>query len=94
MLAFVAVAGSGRLRVEWRVMTLVSRATGLPISGKAIRTPMLGFVELAPAELWILDQAPFQRLRRINQLAFSHYVYPGAQHTRFLHTLSVLEMGR
>jgi HD superfamily phosphohydrolase len=74
-------------------MTLVSRATGLPLSGKAIRTPMLGFVELAPAELWILDQPPFQRLRRINQLGFSHYVYPGAQHTRFLHTLSVLEMG-
>jgi uncharacterized protein len=74
-------------------VTLLARSSALPPRPRSIRTPVLGFVELQPAELFLLDQPPFQRLRRIHQLAFSHYVYPGAEHSRFLHTLSVLEMG-
>ncbi len=41
--------------------------------------------------LWQLMQTrPFQRLRRIKQLAFSEMVFPGATHTRFAHSLGVL----
>jgi HD superfamily phosphohydrolase len=74
-------------------MSLVRRETGWPTRARAIRTPVLGFVELDPFELWLVDQPAFQRLRRIHQLAFSHYVFPGADHSRFLHTLSVVELG-
>lgn len=74
-------------------MTLLKRSQGWPPALRAIRTPVLGFVELDPFELWLIDQPAFQRLRRIHQLAFSHYVFPGADHSRFLHTLSVVEMG-
>ena len=37
-------------------------------------------------------QSAFQRLRRIGQLAFTNYVYPGAMHTRFEHSLGVMHM--
>lgn len=35
----------------------------------------------------IVDTNEFQRLRRISQLGFTSYVYPGAVHTRFSHCL-------
>jgi HD superfamily phosphohydrolase len=34
----------------------------------------------------------FQRLRYIKQLSLTNYVYPGAMHTRFEHSLGVVEM--
>lgn len=45
--------------------------------------------------LWRLVQsAPVQRLRRIKQLGFSDFVYPGATHTRFSHVLGAMQMAR
>jgi uncharacterized protein len=38
----------------------------------------------------VIDQPAFQRLRRIRQLAWTEYVYPGALHTRFEHSLGVM----
>ena len=35
-------------------------------------------------------QPAFQRLRRIRQLAWTDYVYPGAMQTRFEHSLGVM----
>jgi hypothetical protein len=45
--------------------------------------------------LWDLVQsAPVQRLRRIKQLGFSEFVYPGATHSRFSHVLGAMQMAR
>jgi HD superfamily phosphohydrolase len=45
--------------------------------------------------LWDLVQsAPIQRLRRIKQLGFSEFVYPGATHSRFSHVLGAMQMAR
>ena len=45
--------------------------------------------------LWELIQTPaMQRLRRIKQLGFSEFVYPGATHTRFSHVLGAMHMAR
>ncbi|MEJ0011862.1 MAG: HD domain-containing protein [Bauldia sp.] len=45
--------------------------------------------------LWdLLQTAPLQRLRRIRQLGFSEFVYPGATHTRFSHSLGAMQMAR
>lgn len=38
----------------------------------------------------MISQPAFQRLRRIRQLAWTDYVYPGAMHTRFEHSLGVM----
>jgi HD superfamily phosphohydrolase len=45
--------------------------------------------------LWeLLQSAPIQRLRRIKQLGFSEFVYPGATHSRFSHVLGAMQMAR
>lgn len=61
--------------------------------GKALfefRCPVHGFVTLDEWEREIISQAPFQRLRRIRQLAWTDQVYPGAMHTRFERSLGVM----
>nr|MDO8109454.1 HD domain-containing protein [Candidatus Sigynarchaeota archaeon] len=40
----------------------------------------------------LIDSLPFQRLRRVRQLAGTEYVYPGATHTRFEHSLGVMHL--
>jgi HD superfamily phosphohydrolase len=45
--------------------------------------------------LWrIVQTRPFQRLRRIKQLGFSDFVYPGATHSRLLHSAGVFHTAR
>ena len=55
-----------------------------------IRCPVHGFIRLNDWEMGIISQPAFQRLRRIRQLAWTDYVYPGAMHTRFEHSLGVM----
>lgn len=45
--------------------------------------------------LWkVVQTRPFQRLRRIKQLGFSDFVYPGATHTRLLHSAGVFHTAK
>jgi uncharacterized protein len=55
-----------------------------------IRCPIHGFVTLNDWEWEIISQPAFQRLRRIRQLGWTDYIYPGAMHTRFEHSLGVM----
>ncbi len=59
-----------------------------------IRDPIHGFIELEPDELRIVKHPVFQRLRRIKQLALAYFLYPGATHTRFEHSLGVYELAK
>lgn len=43
-------------------------------------------------EIEIINSVNFQRLREIRQLPFADFVYPGATHTRFDHSLGTLHM--
>ncbi len=54
------------------------------------RDPVHGFIEVYDRELDIINTKAFQRLRRIKQLALTHYVYHGANHTRFGHSIGVM----
>jgi len=42
----------------------------------------------------VLNTRPMQRLRRIKQLGFSDFVYPGACHSRFAHSVGVFHTAR
>jgi HD superfamily phosphohydrolase len=45
--------------------------------------------------LWrVIQTPPFQRLRRIRQLGFSEFIFPGATHTRFAHSIGVFHTAR
>ena len=59
---------------------------------KQIRDVIYGFIELDEQEQAIVNHPVFQRLRHIRQLAFTEMVYPGACHTRFEHSLGVMQM--
>ena len=58
-----------------------------------IRDPVHSLIPIHSDEAYLLDlidTPEFQRLRRINQLGVSTITYPGAEHTRFSHSLGVL----
>lgn len=60
---------------------------------KIFNDPVYGFVSYTHPILFELIEHPyFQRLRRIKQLGLTHYVYPGALHTRFHHALGALHL--
>ena len=56
-----------------------------------IRDPVHGFIKINDIERDIINSPPFQRLRYIRQLALTYLVYPGAEHSRFSHSLGVME---
>ena len=42
----------------------------------------------------LIDSEVFQRLRRIKQLGLASFVYPGAEHTRFSHSLGAFHLAK
>src|SRR5579862_982954 len=44
--------------------------------------------------LKLIDTREFQRLRRIKQLGFTEFVFPGANHSRFSHSIGVMQTAR
>ncbi len=61
---------------------------------KVIRDPIHDYIELDELALALIDTPEVQRLRRIKQLGFSNLVYPGANHTRFEHSLGVYHLAK
>lgn len=53
------------------------------------RDPVHGTLPFTDAETAVIDSPEFQRLRAIKQLGFADVSFPGATHTRFLHSLGV-----
>lgn len=54
-----------------------------------IKDAIYGYLIISKNQKEIIDTYPMQRLRRIRQLAGSEYVYMGATHCRFSHSLGV-----
>lgn len=69
-----------------------------PLQPKVLRDPVHNLITL-PAEdrelmLGLIDRPEFQRLRRIRQLGVSFLTYPGAEHSRWVHSLGVQHVAR
>ena len=56
------------------------------------RCPVHGFINVNDWERSVIDHPVFQRLRRVRQLGWTDYVYPGGTHTRFEHSLGVMHV--
>ncbi|GAB5411790.1 MAG: hypothetical protein ChlgKO_09040 [Chlamydiales bacterium] len=59
---------------------------------KKIYDPVHGFIRLDAHEMRLIDSLPFQRLHYIHQLGCALFVYPGATHKRFEHSLGTMEV--
>lgn len=60
---------------------------------KIVNDPVYGFLRIPSPFLFDLFEHPlFQRLRRIKQLGLTHYVFPGATHTRLQHALGAMHL--
>ena len=64
-----------------------------------VRDPIYNYIDFTKssgngeiAEKDIIDTPPFQRLRQIHQLQSAWIVYPGAEHTRFQHSLGTMHL--
>jgi HD superfamily phosphohydrolase len=59
---------------------------------KVVLDPVHGYIELDDFIQELLATPQMQRLRRVRQLGFSNLVYPGANHTRFEHSLGAMHL--
>lgn len=60
---------------------------------KIINDPVFGFITIDDELIYqIISHPYYQRLRRIHQMAFALLVYPGAVHTRLLHSLGAYHL--
>ena len=60
---------------------------------KIINDPVFGFIQLESDLQYDVVQHPYvQRLSRIRQLGLSNMVYPGAMHSRFLHSIGAMHL--
>jgi HD superfamily phosphohydrolase len=63
---------------------------------KTIRDPIHNIIQFDKESdallLELIDTQEFQRLRQIKQLGLSSFTYPGAEHTRFAHSIGVTHL--
>ena len=59
---------------------------------KIIQDPLNGPIKVTADFQRLIDTREFQRLRYIRQLGMCHLVFPGANHTRFEHSLGTMHL--
>ena len=59
---------------------------------RRVRGNLHGSIDVSTLEDKVIAHPIFQRLRRIKQTAFLSFVFPGASHTRFEHSLGTMHL--
>lgn len=59
---------------------------------RKVRDNLHGTIPFSEVERVVIDSPEFQRLRRVGQTSFVRYVFPGAVHTRFEHSLGTMHL--
>lgn len=62
--------------------------------GNGLRDNLYGFIPIPQRFMALIDTMEFQRLRYIKQLALATQVFPGAEHTRFTHSIGTFHLMR
>ena len=65
----------------------------MEVEKKFIRDSVYGDISFNEFEIKVMDQSQFQRLRRIKQLGLINLIFPGANHTRFEHSIGTMYLG-
>ncbi|KAG7228251.1 hypothetical protein INR49_009112 [Caranx melampygus] len=80
--------GVGRLGDRLKILHSLSKLWHVEAEpSKVFNDPIHGHVELHPLLIKIIDTPQFQRLRYIKQLGGTYFVFPGACHNRFEHSI-------
>ncbi|KAF8518890.1 hypothetical protein JB92DRAFT_3087920 [Gautieria morchelliformis] len=61
---------------------------------REIKCPVHGYISVSRLITSIIDTPQFQRLRYLKQLGTSYFVWPGASHNRFEHSLGVFHLSK
>lgn len=67
-------------------------ATKIDFNYKTVNDPIHGSISLSRTEVNVIETSTFQRLRNLKQLGLADFVFPGATHSRFAHSLGVLHI--
>lgn len=59
---------------------------------KVVRDPIHMEIPIYPLEVLFMDTSVVQRLRKLSQLVGAEWVYPGATHTRFSHSIGTMHV--
>ena len=71
------------------------KQTGLvPLHPKQVHDSIWGTISLSSLEVALIDSPLLQRMRHLKQLGVAHWLYPGADHSRFEHSLGVLHQAQ
>lgn len=61
---------------------------------KTFRDPIHGDIQVAQMQLAVIDSDVFQRLRYVRQTGLLHFVFPGALHSRFVHSIGTMHIAQ
>jgi HD superfamily phosphohydrolase len=64
----------------------------MPAADAEIRDPIHGPIAVLGPEVKVLDNPFVQRLRNIRQLGFAESTFPGATHSRYLHSVGAMHL--
>ncbi|KAL2913224.1 hypothetical protein HK105_207226 [Polyrhizophydium stewartii] len=67
-------------------------ASDVEDGGKVFNDPVHGHIELDDVCVQVIDTPQFQRLRNLKQTGAACFVFPGATHTRFEHSIGVCHL--
>ena len=57
-----------------------------------ILDPVHGFIDVTQVEKEIIELPIFKRMQSMKQLSLTNWVFPGAEHTRYMHSLGVMHI--
>ena len=55
-----------------------------------ILDPVHGFIDVTQVEKEIIELTIFKRMQSLKQMSLKNLVFPGAEHTRYMHSLGVM----